>query len=336
MTEQMREAFEAWVATTNGNYDYFDCYAQGYQAALSAVPAQEPTEEDLKFSSRTTWTFKDWYEHVGAWKTERDTLEFGSTIAFGAMMQQFAACLKWRLVNRQEPSIAKCSAIQKLGARLVDLLDEDQFKECERLLLSIAQQPAQEPVINAEFECESNGIVGTTSATVKRIVYQDDGSITVVIDHWPFNQTMQQSVKQESWISVIDCELKNNDTIYAHRSSGEVIEAVYRFWKDHKNPHRIISSEFGHESINNYKNVMARKVIPLPPTPSNPYNKVDFQGKLYITGLQNQIETLRKQLETAVNRINDMLQDDDGQAHKEARKFIGSLSAQKGTEHGTS
>lgn len=55
MKEQMREAFEAWVATTNGNYDYFDCYAQGYQAALSAVPAQEPTEEDLKFSSRTIY-----------------------------------------------------------------------------------------------------------------------------------------------------------------------------------------------------------------------------------------------------------------------------------------
>lgn len=63
-------------------------------------------------------------------------------------------------------------------------------------------------------------------------------------------------------------------------------------------------------------------------TPSNPYNKVDFQGKLYITGLQNQIEALRKQLETAVNRINDMLQDDDGQAHKEARKFIESLSSE--------
>lgn len=77
----------------------------------------------------------------------------------------------------------------------------------------------------------------------------------------------QAQQTESQWISVMDCELKNNDTIYAHRSSGEVIEAVYKFWKDHKNPHRIISSEFGNESINNYKNVMTRKVISLPPAP---------------------------------------------------------------------
>lgn len=31
--------------------------------------------------------------------------------------------------------------------------------------------------------------------------------------------------------------------------------------------------------------------------PSNPYDRVDLQGKLYIAGLQNQIESLRKQVE---------------------------------------
>ncbi len=31
--------------------------------------------------------------------------------------------------------------------------------------------------------------------------------------------------------------------------------------------------------------------------PLNPYERVDLQGKLYITGLQNQIEALRKQVE---------------------------------------
>lgn len=43
-------------------------------------------------------------------------------------------------------------------------------------------------------------------------------------------------------------------------------------------------------------------------------------------------EQQAKLLNQAFNRINDMLQDDDGQAHKEARKFVESLSAQKGTE----
>jgi hypothetical protein len=40
-----------------------------------------------------------------------------------------------------------------------------------------------------------------------------------------------------------------------------------------------------------------------------------------------ELEALRKKLETAVSRINDMLESDDGQAHKEARKFIESLPA---------
>jgi hypothetical protein len=34
--------------------------------------------------------------------------------------------------------------------------------------------------------------------------------------------------------------------------------------------------------------------------------------------------------ETAVSRINDMLESDDGQAHKEARKFIESPPAPEG------
>jgi hypothetical protein len=41
------------------------------------------------------------------------------------------------------------------------------------------------PTIYAAFECESNGIVGVTSAPVKRVEKNDDGSFTVIIDHWP-------------------------------------------------------------------------------------------------------------------------------------------------------
>ncbi len=54
--------------------------------------------------------------------------------------------------------------------------------------------------------------------------------------------------------------------------------------------------------------------------------------RIAIRTQQEEIEALRKQVETAVDRINDMLQDDDGQAYKEARKFIESLAAQKGIE----
>lgn len=36
----------------------------------------------------------------------------------------------------------------------------------------------------------------------------------------------------------------------------------------------------------------------------------------------SEVEKLRSQLKEAINRINDMLVSDDGQAHKEARKFV--------------
>ena len=39
--------------------------------------------------------------------------------------------------------------------------------------------------VNAQFECVDNGITGSMTAPVKRVEYQDDGSITAIIDHWP-------------------------------------------------------------------------------------------------------------------------------------------------------
>ena len=46
----------------------------------------------------------------------------------------------------------------------------------------------QEPVITAQFETVSNGLTGSTDAPIKRIEHQDDGTYTVVIDHWPSSQ----------------------------------------------------------------------------------------------------------------------------------------------------
>jgi hypothetical protein len=39
--------------------------------------------------------------------------------------------------------------------------------------------------VNARFEVSSGLITGTTHADVKRVEFEDDGSLTVVIDHWP-------------------------------------------------------------------------------------------------------------------------------------------------------
>lgn len=39
--------------------------------------------------------------------------------------------------------------------------------------------------VTAAFETVDDNVTGTTSADVKRVEQQDDGSITVIIDHWP-------------------------------------------------------------------------------------------------------------------------------------------------------
>ena len=46
-------------------------------------------------------------------------------------------------------------------------------------------QKAELPVIHATFEISDNNVTGSTNASVKRVEANDDGSFTVVIDHWP-------------------------------------------------------------------------------------------------------------------------------------------------------
>ncbi len=51
-----------------------------------------------------------------------------------------------------------------------------------------------------------------------------------------------------------------------------------------------------------------------------------WRDKLSLVGqLKSDVESLSKNLDMAIKRINDLLLDDDGQAYKEARKFIESL-----------
>lgn len=55
-------------------------------------------------------------------------------------------------------------------------------------LAARAPQAAAQPKINAVFETVDPrplGATGTRTARVKRVEQQDDGSFTVVIDHWP-------------------------------------------------------------------------------------------------------------------------------------------------------
>jgi len=73
--------------------------------------------------------------------------------------------------------------------RFYDIEDERQCRQDEeqdggvcRALTSAKPTPL---IIHAEFRWENNGIVGTTAARIQAIQHQDDGSITVVIDHWP-------------------------------------------------------------------------------------------------------------------------------------------------------
>lgn len=42
-----------------------------------------------------------------------------------------------------------------------------------------------EPQIVATFETSSEGFTGTVSARVKRVERHDDGTLEVIIDHWP-------------------------------------------------------------------------------------------------------------------------------------------------------
>src|SRR5690606_5098615 len=55
-----------------------------------------------------------------------------------------------------------------------------------RRVVVIALNMDSAPVkVNAIFETQDGEVIGTTDAKVKRVEWQDDGSITVVVDYWP-------------------------------------------------------------------------------------------------------------------------------------------------------
>jgi hypothetical protein len=70
--------------------------------------------------------------------------------------------------------------------------------------------------------------------------------------------------KQE-WIPVGKVGLSDGALIYAVTKLGNVVEAEY-FWRQGGDPDRIISSEYGDDSMREYTHVMRReKILPKPP-----------------------------------------------------------------------
>ena len=132
----------------------------------AAAPAQEPTASEAVYA-------------FSAWLTTRDQdVTIGST--------QDAA------------------PIANLVSLFVDSQGWDQprsdYTDYLRAYPKEAPQPAEPVKVNAIFETEIGEIVGTTDAKVKRVEWQDDGSLTVVIDYWPHPAApAQESSVPEGW-----------------------------------------------------------------------------------------------------------------------------------------
>lgn len=85
--------------------------------------------------------------------------------------------------------------------------------------------------INAIFEVVSDGIIGTTLAKVKRVEQQDDGSLTVVIDHWPNPPQPSADVEKLAYECVHKCfeaELSYKEQVFLDRKKNEVSAILAR------------------------------------------------------------------------------------------------------------
>ena len=83
-------------------------------------------------------------------------------------------------------------------------------------------QPAADLTIHADFETCEAGITGTTSAQVKRVEHNDDGSLTVVIDHWPAPQPAAASAQlTEADLSVLRSKAEAFDKLQADAYAPE-------------------------------------------------------------------------------------------------------------------
>lgn len=100
------------------NYPYLDrdnvcAYVEQARAAVSKSDANLPEDE------RATWSFKQWWEHVGAWETPEGFVSFGSPMAVRAMLIQFGRVVEARAALRQPgaqpPGTSECHACDGKG-----------------------------------------------------------------------------------------------------------------------------------------------------------------------------------------------------------------------------
>lgn len=135
MTDKMREAFEKWA--TENEYstkmydsfhdDYYDDTTQSAWRAWQAAQSYCPSPDPVKLAEL-------------GWQMIECPICGGGAQAFPQQAAQSVpvvgeptdAAYKWMIANGVEP----LTSLHKLGERLAALLDEDQFSECEALLLT--------------------------------------------------------------------------------------------------------------------------------------------------------------------------------------------------------
>jgi len=75
--------------------------------ASQAQQTESQEASDTKNAERKNWTTKDWMSHVGAWETDRDTIEFGSVMAVNAMLIQFQQFMLWQIEQQEQKSLCE-------------------------------------------------------------------------------------------------------------------------------------------------------------------------------------------------------------------------------------
>lgn len=85
------------------------------------------------------------------------------------------------------------------------------------------------PTINVKFETDDGKVRGSTDAQVKRVEAEDDGSFTVVVNHWPeaAGDTSNRILLREYWASFCDADPFPGSDMFADRmEAAGLIELV--------------------------------------------------------------------------------------------------------------
>lgn len=82
--------------------------------------------------------------------------------------------------------------------------------------------------IRVLFECVENGVTGTTSAPVKRVEWEDDGTLTAVLDYWPPPAPQQKPLTDEQIDRLLPEIVNGGFTVITYgRAVARAIEAAH-------------------------------------------------------------------------------------------------------------